>query len=381
METRLADFGFLGSVILSVYGFVYFIAYHLPYAIIGPTGASILMVFLGLLAGLGGILLSFGFLAFQRELGQSLGWLSMLVGLISWVLQGSAHLLLAAGNFFGAIMYSWAITALMVTFLLWGVTFFGTRKKIGHRQRFTLFAGLIFLLNGLGWLTYFGFVLLTLGAILSAVVFVSPHSILGLPSPTRLFNQKRQYQLGQLGTLLLSIYAILTLRWWVNQFFPLPVVAATVLNVLSVLCVWLAVLGTGIVFHSFETRFTNNVFGYAFIVSSFGLFVLSLADFTWLMSNVTVALDPAWGVWLYLSAPAFWGWSGLALCIGALFAGFGFLQVFRASEAKGDLWFLTLTVLFLISGILWLVGLGYIPLILVGVLILRVFMRQKPKTW
>lgn len=376
METRLADFGFLGSVILSVYGFVYFIVFHLSGVFIGPIGASILMVFLGLLGGLGGFLLSFGFLAFHRELGQPLGWVSTLVGWISWVLQCSAHLFLAAGSFFGIVIYSWAIVALMVTFLLWGITFFYTRKKIGHRQRYCLFAGLIFLLNGIGWLTYFGFVLLTLGCILSAIIFVSPYRIFGFSSPASLFHQKRQYQLGQLGTLLLSVYAILALRWWVNLLFPLPVVVAAVLNVISLFCAWLAVLGTAIVFNSFEIRFTNKWFGYALVVSSFGLFVLSLADFTWLMSNITVTLDPTWGLWLYTTAPSFWGWSALPLCIGALLASIGFLQVFRASKEKGDLWFLTLNILFLISGILWLAGIGYIPLIAAGILLLRMYMRQ-----
>jgi hypothetical protein len=265
----------------------------------------------------------------------------------------------------------------MVTFFLWGFTYFNARKKIGHRQRYCLFTGFIFLLNGIGWLTYFGFGLLALGSILSAIIFVSPYRILGFPSPTRLFHQKRQYQLGQLGTLLLSIYAILTLRWWVNQLFPLPVVVAAVLNVISLFSAWIAVLGTAIVFHSFETRLTNDWLGYAFIVSSFGLLIFSLADFTWLMSNITVALDPTWGLWLYFATPAFWGWSVLPLCFGALLAGIGFLQVFRASKIKGDPWFLTLSILFLLSGILWLVGLGYIPLILAGVLLLRVYMLQK----
>ena len=377
METRFADYGFLGSVILSAYGFVYFIAYHLPDAFIGPLGAMILMGFLGVLGGFGGILLSLGFLAFQQELDQSLGLLSMLMGLISWVLQASAHLFIAAGNSFGSILYSWAITALMVTFLIWGFTFYSTRKKITYRQRYCLFAGLIFLLNGLGWLTYFGFALLALGSILTAIIFVSPYRILGLPSPTRLFHQKRQYQLGQLGTLLLSIYAILTLRWWVNQLFPLPVVVAAVLNIISVFCAWVAVLGTAIVFHSFEIRFTNNWLGYAFIISSFGLLIFSLADFTWFMSNITVAIDSTWGLWLYMAAPTFWGWSVLPLCLGALLACIGFLKVFRASKIKGDLWFLTLTILFLISGILWFTGMGYIPLILAGIVLLRVYMRQK----
>ena len=375
MESRLADFGFLGSVILSAYGFLYFIAYHLPGASIGPAVASLLMGLLGLLSLLGGILLSFGFLAFKRELDQSLGWLSALVGLISWGLQGSAHLLIAVGHFSGPIVYGWAIIALIVTFLLWGFTFYGTRKKISHRQRYALFTGLIFLLNGIGWLTYFGFVILALGGILSAIIFVSPYRVLGLPSPARLFNKKRRYQLGQLGTLLLSIYAVLTLRWWVNLFFPLPVVVAAVLNLISVFCAWLAVLGTAIVFNTFEIRFTNNWLGYAFIVCSFGLFVLSLADFTWLMSNLTVALDPMWGVWLYLTAPAFWGWSGLPLCFGALLAWIGFLRVFRAPKVKGGFWFLTLSILFLVSGILWLAGLGYIPLIPAGILLLRVYMQ------
>ncbi|MFX1492214.1 MAG: hypothetical protein ACFFBU_08120, partial [Promethearchaeota archaeon] len=73
---------------------------------------------------------------------------------------------------------------------------------------------------------------------------------------------------------------------------------------------------------------------------------------------------------------SFWGWSALPLCIGALLASIGFLQVFRASKEKGDLWFLTLNILFLISGILWLAGIGYIPLIAAGILLLRMYMRQ-----
>ena len=95
------------------------------------------------------------------------------------------------------------------------------------------------------------------------------------------------------------------------------------------------------------------------------------------MSNITVALDPSWGLGLYFAAPAFWGWSVLPLCFGALLAGIGFLQVFRTSKMKGDPWFLILTIVFLVSGVLWLVGLGYIPLILAGVLLLRVYMLQK----
>ncbi|MFX1564070.1 MAG: hypothetical protein ACFFDP_12265, partial [Promethearchaeota archaeon] len=172
METRWANFGFLGSLLLSLYGFIYFIVYHFSDALVGPQGASIIMGFLGILAGLGGIFFSLGFLAFQFELGVSWGWLSTIVGSIAWGLQCAGHMLLAANLLVGAQLYSWAIFVLMLTFLLWGFTIYSTKNKTLYKQQYAIFTGILFLLNALFWLSYFGFAILCLASLLSAFIFV-----------------------------------------------------------------------------------------------------------------------------------------------------------------------------------------------------------------
>jgi hypothetical protein len=376
MESRWANFGFLGSILLSLYGLIYFIVYHFSDALVGPLGASILMGFLGILAGLGGIFFSLGFLAFQLEMEVTWGWISTIVGIIGWGLQCAGHILLAANLLVGAQYYSWAIYALMFTFLLWGITIYFTKSKMIYKAQYPIFAGLLFLVNAFFWLTYFGFAILAMASLLCAFIFVPPKQIFGLLSPAQIFNRKRQYQVGQFGVLILSVYSALEIRWLVNTFFPIPVAAAAALNFASMIFAWIAILGIALVFNNFRVSFANKIFNYSIIIGIPSLLFLSLADLTWLMSNINLAADPTWSSNLYLATPTFWGLSALPLFIWALITAVAFIQLFIAPKTKGDIMFLILNILFIVSGFLWLVRLGYLPLVLAGILLLIVYKRK-----
>jgi hypothetical protein len=261
----------------------------------------------------------------------------------------------------------------MVCFLAWGFTLFSVRKELGTRGRYATYAAVLFLINSLGWIGYLGIGVLTLASLLHACVLIK--------APPGFITPKRQYQIGQLGLALLALYWILASRWLVNGVFPLPLAVATPLNFVALASVWVAVLGLGIAFNRFEVHYGNPIFSSAAVVSIGGLLILSLADFTWLMSNVSVSVDPLWGLLQYWSAPHFWLWGDLPLCLASLLSGAGFLQVYVRARRKANVEIPLLGVIFFVSAFFWLYGLGYLPLIAAAPLVLRLFMRIERSSW
>jgi hypothetical protein len=385
MESRWAQLGFIGFILLAVYGLVYLTIYSLPETFFGAQLASSLALLLGCLAGVGGILSSLGFIAYFSELGSRYAGLASILGILGWGLQFEAHLSLAAGFLeLGAAQYSIAALYLMVTFLVWGVTLFTTRKRLPTMRRYAAFAALLFLINALAWVGYLGIPVLAVASLLQAFVLVPPVEFLGLPSPAHLLTPKRKYQIGQLGLALLALYCVLAVRWLVNGVFPLPLLVAAPLNFVALVSVWLAVLGVGIAFSRFETNYANPTFGYAGAIGIGGLLLLSLADFTWLMSNISFLADPLWGLLQYWAAPYFWLWSNLPLFLSSLLGSVAFEQEYRRARRKGAaeapiLAFALLT--FASSAVAWLYGLGYIPLIVAAPVLLKLFMRQERSSW
>jgi hypothetical protein len=140
----------------------------------------------------------------------------------------------------------------------------------------------------------------------------------------------------------------------------------------------------GIAFSRFETNYANPTFGYAGAIGIGGLLLLSLADFTWLMSNISFLADPLWGLLQYWAAPYFWLWSNLPLFLSSLLGSVAFEQEYRRARRKGAaeapiLAFALLT--FASSAVAWLYGLGYIPLIVAAPVLLKLFMRQERSSW
>lgn len=378
MESRWAQLGFIGFILLAIYGLLYLTVYSLPETFFGAQLASGLALFLGCLAGVGGILSALGFIAYFSELGNRYAVLAVVLGVLAWSQQFEAHLFLAAGFFdLGAAQYSTATLWLIVTFVVWGVTLFTARKKMPSMRRCATFAALLFLINALAWIGYLGIPVLAVASLLHALVLAPRVEFFGLSSPLRFLTPRRQYQIGQLGLAFLTLYCVLAIRWLVNGVFPLPLAVATPLNVLALVSAWLAVLGIGIAFSRFETHYGNPTFGYASAVGIGGLLLLSLADFTWLMSNIGILADPLWGLLQYWSAPFFWLWSDLPLCLSSLLGGAAFLQEFRRSKRKDAAEIAILSIIFFASAIAWLYGLGYLPLIVAGPLVLRVFTRYE----
>jgi hypothetical protein len=378
MESRWAQLGFVGFIILALYGLGYFVAWSLPESLYGPQLASSLTLLLGCLAGVGGILAALGFIAYYSELRSWYAIAAMVLGVVAWGQQFEAHLFLSAGLFdLGEAQYALATPWLMVMFVVWGLTLFTARKRLPGMQRCGVFAALLFLINGLAWLGYLGLPVLAAASVLQALVLVPPVEFFGLPSPTRLLTPKRRYQIGQLGLALLTLYCVLGVRWLVNGVYPLPLAVAAPLNVIALLAVWLAVAGVAVAFGRFETHYGNPMFGYAAAIEIGGLLLLSLADFTWLMSNISVVVDPAWGLLEYWAAPYFWVWSSLPLLVSSLLAGFAFLPESRKARRKGAFEAPVLTVAFFVSALMWLWRLGYLPLIVALPLALRLFMQQE----
>jgi len=378
MESRWAQLGFIGSILLTLYALTYLTVYSLPETFFGAQIASSLALFLGCLGGVGGVLTALGFIAYYSELRNRYAVLAALLGVVAWDQQFVAHLSLAAGFFdLGAAQYSAATLWLMVTYVLWGVTLFTARKKLSSMRRCASFAMLLFLINGLAWIGYLGIPVLAVASLLHAFVLAPSKELFGFRSPIHFFTPERQYQIGQLGLALLTLYCVLAVRWLVNGVLPLPLAVATPFNLAALVSVWLAVLGVGIAFSRFETHYGNPMFGYASAIGIGGLLLLSLADFTWLMSNISVLSDPLWGLLQYWAAPYFWLWSDLPLCFSSLLGGAAFLQEFRRAKGKGAVEVPILAITFFASALAWLYGLGYLPLIIAGPLVLRLFMRHE----
>ncbi|MFX1564125.1 MAG: hypothetical protein ACFFDP_12545 [Promethearchaeota archaeon] len=376
METRWSDAGYIGSIFLAFYGFLYFIIYHLPISLVGAIGASILFIILGVIAWIGGVFLSFGFIDFYIEFKQSGGLLSFLFGLFAWNLQALAHIFLAIGHPLGATLYGSAIFVLMLTFLIWGITMLVTREKLEPKNRYALYTGILFLINGIGWMSYFGIGILILACILSVNIFAPSFSVFIFPAPAKFFNRRRQFSLGQFGMLFLVIYSVLTIRWLVNLFFPFPVIVAAVLNLVGIFSSWLMVIGLAIVLNLFKEKYSNRNLGFGLVIGIPSLLLLGLADFTWFMSNINYPFDVARSLELYFAAPIFLGWATLPLFLSSLLVGFAFIQIWLKTSKKKDTRYDIIGIIFLISSGLWIIGLGYFALIIAGPLLYFDFKKQ-----
>ena len=369
MESRWSVYGYLGSILLLLYGFFFLVTYHLSPAFWGVAGGSIITILLGVLAILGGALFSCAFLAFGAELKVSGTWVPFIFGLIIWIAQGVVQILVGLGNPIGSGVYGWMVILLLFLFLIWGIFVFMMRNNFGRKDRLGLYAGILFLLNGIGWLSIFGFGILVVSMVLMAIILVPERRILPIPSIREFFTAKRKTSLTQLSPLLLTIYAILGIKWIINIVYPLPVAVAAVLNFLSILAIWIAIPGLILVFLKREEEFNNPQAYYAVVVGTPALLLLSLTDFTWLMSNLNVYYDLAWGLQQYLTLPLIQSWANILLFIWCLVSAIAFLQISRLPITKGDPSYLILGVLFLLSTFLWFIGAGFILLIAIGLLL------------
>lgn len=369
MESRWSVYGYLGSILLIFYGFFSLVTYHLSPALLGATGGSIITILLGVLALLGGALFSCAFHAFGTELKVSWTWVPFLMGLIIWVAQGVTQILVGLGNPIGVTSYGWMVILLLFLFLIWGFFVFMMRKQYGRKERLGLYAAILFLLNGIGWLSIFGFGILVVSMVLMAIILVPERRILPILSIREFFSAQRKISLTQLATLLLTIYAILGMKWVINIIFPLPVLAAAVLNFLSIVAIWVTIPGLILVFLNIEEDYNNPFAYYALLVGTPALLMLSLTDFTWLMSNINVFYDAAWGVQQYLTVSLIQSWASVLLLIWCLASAIAFLQISRLPITKGDNFFLIIGVLFLLSAFIWFIGGGFILLIMIGILL------------
>jgi hypothetical protein len=299
MESRWANYGYIGSILLVFYGFIFFVTYHLSPLVLGPIGGSAITVVLGILAILGGALFSCAFLAFGTELKVSWAWVPFLLGIIIWIYQGVIQILVGFNHPVGVALYGWAIILLVFLFLVWGGFLYPMRKLFGRKSRLGLFVSILFLINALGWLSFFGFGLLVCVMVIMAIILVPEKPLLRFLNLSGFFNSTRKATLAQLGAVLLTCYSLLALKWLINGFFPLPVVAASVLNFLSVFAIWIVVPGLILLYTRIEEDYNNPLSYYAIIIGVPALLLLSLTDFTWLTSNINVFADPAWGLQQY----------------------------------------------------------------------------------
>jgi len=380
MVIRWSELGFMGSLLLAGYGLLYFLVYLLPPALLAPGAVIAMLVLLGLLAWVGGILLSFGMVSLWTEFGIRSALLSLLLGIASWTSQSLAHLFLALGQYVnGTTLYGMAVQLLMLTFFVWGVTFIIVRGRKGAQERYTFYAGILFLINAFIWVSYLGVALLTLTGIICALSFTPPPRLVSLIG----FNSTTRFRLAQLGLLLLTLYTILAIKWTVNGFFPLPLPVAAALNALSLACIWLAIPGLSLLLHHYEVHRLSRFAGLALVIGIPSWVLLSLTDLYWLYSNIAALIDPALALSYYYTAFLFWGWSAIPLLIWAGLAGLAFLVVWRSTEAGKDVtpWHLPLGLLLLASAVLWLLGLGFYPLIPAALLLLMVQKHEGPKDW
>jgi len=371
MESRWADYGYVGSILLVVYGFVFFIAYNVSPILLGALGGSVITILLGILAIVGGILFSCAFRAFGTELEVSWAWVPFLFGMIIWIAQGITQILVGFNHPIGVTIYGWMVILLIFLFIIWGAFLFISWKMLGRKARLGLYASILFLINALGWLTVFGFGILVCTMVLMAIILVPEKQLLPFLNLRAFFTQTRKSTMAQFGALLLAIYSIIAFKWLINGFFPLPVVTAAVLNLISVLAIWIGIPGLILLFLNLEEQYNNPLSYYSIVVGTPALLLLSVTDFTWLMSNINVFADPSWGLQQYYNLPLIWSWSNILLFLWCLLAAFAFLQLYRLPQNRGELGFLIIHLMLFFAAILWLFGFGYITLIFAGVLLFQ----------
>ncbi len=371
METKWSDYGFLGSLLLVLFSFFSLIIYFTPPSFFGTAASAvaILMAILGILAS---FCFSLGFLAMRDVLNAPGPWLTfftILWTISAWIFYGASQTLLALGNLAGLILGFYSIYGLMITFLLWGLIYFTVRKQLGilgGKGHFALGAGLLFFINSLGWITLMGFGILALAALFCALIFAPGPKFSRFSFLTRIISKERMGTIRRFGPLLLVLYSLFQLKWDINAIFPIPVVPLAIVNFISIFVGWICVFGMTLVIRSYEFKFENSFLWFATLTWIPGLLLLTLTDFQWLMSNLTVFIDLAWGLALYSSINLFWVSGSLFLAVFSFLTAIGMFQIYRTPEMRGNIDLLLIHIFLLATGVLWIIGYGYLGFIIVG---------------
>lgn len=379
METNWTEVGFLGSILLFFYGMIAFIAFYLPPNALGLGGTLALTGFLGVLAIVGGLLVSFGFLAFSVEYGVGWMWFLVIWGIFAWTLQGAGYLTLALLLPIGFILYYWATFALMFNFLFGGIMLLNLRHNLGRKARYALGVSFLLVINAIGWITHFGFLVLALVCILQAIIFVPTSHLSKFAFVLRLFTSKRLIKIGKIGVFFLSIYAFFLMRYLLAEYMAYSIVASAVLNFLALVFALLAVIGIAIVLNIYEKAHENRLMGYALMFSIPSLLMLSVGDFVWFISDLSYFINPTWRITLVQGIPYFLIWGSIPNAIWTILAAGGFLQIYRSPEAQGEPSYLMLHLIFLLSGIFWFFGFGYFLFIIGGFILQRGIDQQLAK--
>ena len=356
METKWSDIGFLGSILFVLYGFSALLVFYTPPAFYG-TAAPLVAGGLAVLGMIAAFCFSFGFLAIRSELhspGSLLTYFTMVLTWVIWVYHGVSQLLVAFGLTIGLVHWFFSTYGLMFNFLIWGLFFFSVRNPLGGKSRFAFGASLLFLINGLAWLSFMGLGILALGVFLCLFIYAPPtqHSIF---SPiTRFFASDRLAFFRKIGPIFLLIYSLLGMKWLVNGIFPLPVAAAAVINALSLLIGWITVLLITLILRAYERKYENPTFWYAQLAWIPSMLLATLADLQWLMSNITVFIDISWGLLLYSTLVFYLWWCSIPLAIFSFIAAIAYLQTYRLPEVRGETTLFFLHLSLLASGFIWL---------------------------
>ncbi len=356
METKWSDIGFLGSILFVLYGILALLLFYTPPSFYGAASPVIAGV-MAVLCMVAAFCFSFGFLALRTELNSPsslLTYFTIILTWVTWTFYGVTQILVALGYTIGLVYWFLSAYGLMLSFLFWGMFFFSVRKPLGGKSRFAFTASILLLINGIGWLSFMGLGILALGAFLCLFIYApaTQHSIF---SPIiRLLSPKRVAIIRTLGPLALIVYSLLGMKWVINGFYPLPVAAAAVINAFSLLIGWITIVGITMVLRAYERRYENPTFWYAQLAWIPSMLLVTLADLQWLMSNIMVFIDPAWGLVLYSTLFFFLMWCSVPLAFFSFIAAFAYLQTYRLPEVRGETTLFFLHLSFLASGFIWL---------------------------
>ncbi len=356
METKWSDFGFMGSLLLVLYGLFSLLIFFTPPSFYGPIAPFIsgAMAVFGMVTG---ICFSLGFYGLRIELDAPGSWstfFTIIWTMGAWFFTGVSQIVMALGYVIGLVYWFFSIYGIMLMFLIWGMFYFSLRKQLGGRGRFAFGASVLFLINGLAWMSFMGFGILALAAFLCLFIF-TPATKFSIFSPiVRFFSPKRTATFRNWGSFFLIIYSFLGIKWLINGFYPIPVVAVAVVNIFSLVFGCLAAIGIVLVLRTFEKKYENNYIWYAQLVWLPGFLLLILADLQWLMSNFSVFIDLSWGFILYETLIFYLWWSSIPLTIFSFLAALGFIQIYRLPEHRGEILLLFVHLAILFTGILWL---------------------------
>lgn len=356
METKWSDIGFLGSLLFVLYGIISLLIFFMPPSFFGsfaPFTTGILAV-LGIIAG---TCFSLGFHGLRIELAEPSAWFSyftILYTISIWLFTGISQILIALGLVIGIISWFYSIFGIMIMFIIWGMFFFLIRKQLGDKGRFAFGASVLFLINGLTWLSFIGLGVVALAAFLCLFIYAPERKFSFFSPLVRFLSQKRLSLLRDWGPFLLIIYSVLGMKWLVNGVYPLPVSAVLVINILSLFIGCFTIVGITWIFRVYEREYENSNLWFAQLAWIPGFLLLLMADLQWLMSNLTVFIDPLWGINLYQTLIFYVWWSSIPLTIFLFITALSFMQLYRLPELRGRLLFLLLHLAFLITAFLWL---------------------------